>query len=108
MAVDKSFRADLAYSYELNYVFGVVCQAGQQCGFSIDRADNFYYIINMSNSMNLWTWGESITVTMGLLPDGRTGVTIVSNSNMGTEFRARKQNQENVQKLVNMINNYLR
>ena len=106
--IDKSFRADLQYSYELNYVFGVVVQAAQQCGFSVDRADNFNYIINLSKGMSLMTWGENICVTMGIIPDGRTGVTIVSSSNLGTEIGARKQNQKNVENLVNMINNYLR
>ena len=108
MFSDKSFRVDLQYAYELNYVFGVVVQSAQQCGFGIDRADNFNYIINLSKGMSLWTWGESIDVTMGVLPDGRTGVTIISRSNLGTEIGARKQNQKNVEMLVNMINSYLR
>lgn len=105
---DKSFRADLQYAYELNYVFGVVVQAAQQCGFTVDMADNFRYIINLRKGMSWWTWGENITVTMGLIPDGRTGVTIVSRPNLGTEIGARKQNQKNVEMLVSTINNYLR
>jgi hypothetical protein len=44
---------------------------------------------------------------MGVIPDGRTGVTIISQPNLGTEIGARKQNQKNVEMLVNMINQYM-
>lgn len=107
MFSDKSFRADLAYNYELNYVFDAVFRAAQMCGFRVENADRYNYMIYISKGLSLWTWGERLTVAMGVIPDGRTGVTIVSQSKLGTEIAARRQNRKNVEKLVNMINQTL-
>ena len=103
-----SYRLDLQYCCELNYMFGLVVNAAAQCGYSVDRVDNFNYTISLSTSMSATSWGENIVVTMGILPDGRTGITFVSTSNMGSGKRAVKQNQKAIETLVNMINNYLR
>ncbi len=104
---DKSCRVDLAYRYDINYVFNAVGYAAQMCGFTIESVDNQNYIINLKKSISLFTWGERVYIAMGVIPDGRTGVTIVSQPNLGTEIGARKQNQKNVEMLVNMINQYL-
>ena len=106
-AADKSFRVDLQYSYELNFMFDLVCRSAAMCGFSVDNVDRFNYMINLSKGMSLWTWGENINIAMGILPDGRTGITIVSSPNLGTEIGSRKQNQKNVETLINMINSNL-
>ena len=104
---DKSCRVDLAYCRDINYVYNAVGYAAQMCGFNIELADRNNYIINLSKSISLFTWGERIYIAMGVIPDGRTGVTIISQPNLGTEIVARKQNQKNVEMLVNMINQYM-
>ncbi|WP_028505262.1 hypothetical protein [Ruminococcus sp. FC2018] len=104
---DKSCRVDLAYCRDINYVYNAVGYAAQMCGFKIESADSRNYTINLRKSISLFTWGERVYIAMGVIPDGRTGVTIVSQPNLGTEIGARKQNQKNVEMLVNMINQYM-
>lgn len=104
---DKSFRVDLAYNYELNYVFSTIYRAAQACGFNIEGADNNNYMLYLTKGMSMFTWGEKLYVAAGILPDGRTGVTIVSQPKLGTEFGARKQNQKNVELFVTMLNQML-
>ena len=104
---DKSCRIDLAYNVELNYVFNAACRAAQLCGYKIENCDNYNYMIYLSKGMSLMTWGEQVTVAMGVIPDGRTGVTIVSQPKLGTEIGAKKQNQKNVEMLANMLNSVL-
>ena len=104
---DKSCRIDLAYNVELNYVFNAACRAAQLCGYKIENCDNYNYMIYLSKGMSMLTWAEQVTVAMGVIPDGRTGVSIVSQPKLGTEFGARKQNQKNVELLASMLNQLL-
>lgn len=104
---DKSCRVDLAYSRDINYVFNAVGYAAQQCGFKIESVDSCNYTITLKKSISLLTWGEMVYVAMGVIPDGRTGVTIISQPKLGTEIGARRQNQKNVELFVNMINQYM-
>lgn len=104
---DKSCRLDLAYSADLNYVFNAACRAAQMCGYKVENCDNYNYMIYLSKGMSMLTWGEQVTVAMGVIPDGRTGVTIVSQPKLGTEIGARKQNQKNVELLATMLNQLL-
>ncbi len=100
---DKSYRIDLAFGYDLNTVFGAVLQAASPAGLSVVNYDTVNGIINLSKGMSLFTWGESITVMMGVIPDGRTGLTIISSPNLGTEFAARSQNRKNAEALADQL-----
>ena len=100
---DKSYRIDLAFGYDVNTVFNAVLQGAPTAGFSVVNYDTANCIINLSKGMSLFTWGESLTVMMGVIPDGRPGLTIISSSNLGTEFAARRQNQKNAEALANQL-----
>lgn len=104
---DKSFRVDLAYNCELNYVFSTVYRAAQACGFNIEGVDSSNYMLYLTKGMSMLTWGERLSVAAGVLPDGRTGVSIISQPKLGTEFGARRQNQKNVELFVTMLNQML-
>ena len=61
---DKSCRVDLAYRYDINYVFNAVGYAAQMCGFTIESVDNQNYIINLKNkyidSLRLSVTGKNL------------------------------------------------
>lgn len=96
----KDCRADLAFPYNLPDVFNIILQSAPVVVLTLVGADNVNNIIRLSKDINLTTWGENITVYLGVLPDGRTGVTIISSSVLGTEIMARKHNQKHVDDLT--------
>jgi hypothetical protein len=70
-------------------------------------SDRNNYRVQFSNGISLFTWGEKLNVSMGVLPDGRTGVNITSVSNLGVELMAKSKNEGNVLKFVNTLNMFL-
>ncbi|MCR5141064.1 MAG: hypothetical protein K6C68_00830 [Ruminococcus sp.] len=100
---NKDSRADLAFPYNLPDVFNTVVQIAPILGMTVKFADSMRNTIHLSKDMNLITWGENITVYLGILPDRRTGVTIISSSKLGTEIGARKANFANVTELSNAL-----
>lgn len=100
----KNARADMAYPYHIDNVFDAALAAAQNCRMSIVSADRFNHVIYISKTMSFWTWGESINVYLGVLADGRTGLTVVSSSCLGFEIAAKSQNQKNVQEFLNALN----
>ncbi len=99
----KDSRADLAFPYNLPDVFNTVVQVAPIMGMKVKLADNVQNVIHLDKGFSMFTWGENITVYLGVLPDGRTGVTIVSSSKLGTEISARKANYANVTELSNAL-----
>lgn len=100
---NSSYRADLIFRCDLNTLFGAVLQAAPAVGFKVTNADNVNYVISLSKGMSLFTWGENITVSMGVCPDGSSGLTIVSSSKLGTEIAAGSQNRKNAELLANQL-----
>ncbi|MBR1764859.1 MAG: hypothetical protein IJ746_05645 [Ruminococcus sp.] len=100
---DKSYRIDLAFGCDVNTVFNAVLQGAPAAGFSVVNTDPANGVINLTKGMSLWTWGENITVYLGVLPDSRTGLTIVSAPKLGTEFGASSQNRKNAEQLANQL-----
>lgn len=96
----KDCRADLAFPYNLPDVFNMVIQIAPLFGMSLIVADNVNNLIRLEKGISFTTWGENIVVYLGVLPDRRTGVTIVSSSKLGTEITARKHNQQHVNDLT--------
>lgn len=96
----KDCRADLAFPYNLPDVFNTIIQTAPMLGMDLGAANNVTNTIILNKDISLTTWGEHITVYLGVLPDGRTSVTIISSSNLGTEITAKKHNEKNVNDLA--------
>ena len=82
-------------------------RTGAQLGLWVVHLDRYEYKVQFSNGISLFTWGEKINVSVGVLPDGRTGVHIESVSNLGVELAAKSRNEKNVLEFVNTLNYFL-
>ena len=94
----------MAYPYHIDNVFDAALAAAQNCKMSIVGADRQNHVIYISKPMSFWTWGESLNVYLGVLADGRTGLTVISSSCLGIEIAAKSQNQKNVQQYLDALN----
>ena len=95
------------YSYNIDAVLDAVMRTGAQLKLGLTGMDRMAYRVVFSNGPSLLSWGESIHIALGVLPDGRTGINIVSMSNLGTEFSARSRNEKNVNNFISALNAYL-
>ncbi|HNZ98352.1 hypothetical protein [Ruminococcus sp.] len=102
-----NYEQNYAYNYDINTVLDAVMRAGAQVKLKFKGADRAAYKVKFSTGLSLLTYGEEVFVTLGVLPDGRTGVNIRSSSNLGTELAAKSRNESNVLKLVNALNTFL-
>ena len=102
-----SYQQSYAYNYDINSVFDAVMRTASQLKLKLCDSDRNAYRVQFSNGISLFTWGEKLNVSMGVLPDGRTGITIASVSNLGCELAAKSKNEGNVLKFVNTLNLFL-
>ena len=101
------YEQNYVYNYDINAVLDAVMRAAEQVKLKLKKADRAAYKVKFSTGMSLFTWGEEGFVTLGVLPDGKTGGNIRSSSNLGTEIAAKSRNESNVLKLVNALNTFL-
>ncbi|MBQ6169579.1 MULTISPECIES: hypothetical protein [Ruminococcus] len=102
-----NYEQNYVYNYDINAVLDAVMRAAAQVKLKLKSADRAAYRVKFSTGISLFTWGEEVYVTLGVLPDGKTGVNIRSSSNLGTEIAAKSRNESNVLKLVNALNFFL-
>ena len=101
------FEQNYVYNYDVNAALDAVMRTGAQLGLRVVHLDRYEYKVQFSNGISLFTWGEKINVSVGVLPDGRTGVHIESVSNLGVELAAKSRNEKNVLEFVNTLNYFL-
>lgn len=89
-------------------MFDAVLDCALFCGFKVDKVDEKNFVVVFSREKNMVTWGEKITVKLDITSNGRTAMTAISRSNLGTEIGAREQNQENVERFVNVLDSLLK
>ena len=101
------FEQNYVYNYDINYVLDAVMRAASQNKLKLKSADRANYRVQFSTGWSLFTYGEKVNVTLGVMPDGQTGVHIASVSNLGTEIAAKSRNEKNVFQFVNALNVFL-
>ena len=101
------YEQNYVYNYDINYVLDAVMRTGSALKLKLKKADRAAYKVQFSTGLSLLTYGEKVNITLGVLPDGKTGVNIASVSNLGTEIAAKSRNEGNVLKFVNTLNTFL-
>lgn len=101
------FEQNYVYNYDINACLDAVMRTGAQRKLKVKAADRNAYKVVFSTGMSLTTWGEKVHVALGVLPDGKTGISIASVSNLGTEITAKSRNEKNVREFINTLNTFL-
>ncbi len=106
---NKEQNQYIALNYNIDTVFMALINGIQTLrGFSIVQADQVNHILYVDKAMSAWTWGESITITLNVNPaDNQTYVYFSSDSNLGTEIAAKRQNRKNIESIMNAMNQFL-
>ena len=67
------YEQNYVYNYDINAVLDAVMRAAAQVKLKLKKADRAAYKVKFSTGISLFTWGEEVFVTLGVLPDGKTG-----------------------------------
>ena len=107
--MNKEQNQYVIYNYDIYTVFNAVLTGiNSLSGFEVFQTDQQNFIIMVSKRPSAWTWGETITINLNVnQATNQTYVYISSDSKLGTEFAAKKQNRKNVEAIIMATNNVL-
>ncbi|MBQ9139899.1 MAG: hypothetical protein IJX61_04775 [Ruminococcus sp.] len=101
------YQGNVIYFQPIDTVYRAVLNAASTAHIKVEQADPYAYYIKLNMGVSLFTWGETVTVNLYAINDGRTSAIIVSKSNLGIEIAASSQNKKNVDKVIKLIQNCL-
>ena len=106
---NKEQNQYLALNYHIDVVYNALINGiSTLSGFSIIQADQINHVIGISKGPSLFTWGENIMISLKVnQATNQTYVYFSSDSKLGTEFAAKKQNRKNIEKITNAMNMFL-
>ena len=105
---NKEEKQLIALNYNIDMVYNAIINGISTLkGYSITQVDQMNHAIYVNKGPSLFTWGESIIINLYVGQDGQTYVNFSSDSHLGTEFAARKQNRKNIDKIIEAMNNFL-
>ena len=107
--MNKEQNQYVAYNYDIYTVFNaIIAGVNYLSGFSVTQADQQNFIITVDKSLSMWTWGETIIIRLNVnQATNQTYVYFSSDSKLGTEFAAKKQNRKNIEEIIGATNNFL-
>lgn len=90
---------EIAHSYPADYetVFDAVCKAVQAEGMSIQAADQSSGAIRVSSTVSMASWGENVSIQVGVDQAGQTQVAVRSALKFGLVDWGK--NQKNIDKI---------
>ncbi len=92
------------YTYEL--VFDACRRALTHLGMKVEYMNRTRGIISASTQTSIFSWGETIDITIRGTNVGRTNVSVVSNSK--AQLFSWGKNEKNEKEILDMINQFLR
>ena len=105
---NKEQHQDIVVNYNIETVYDAVLNAvAGLSGFKVLNENRATHVININVSLSMFSWGETMTVSLNPLSEMQTQVFISSNSKLGTEIAGKSKNRKNVEKLVNALNSIL-
>ena len=107
--MNKEQNQYIAFNYDINTVFNaIIAGVNYLSGFDVLQANPQNYVIMVNKGPSLWTWGETITITLNVnQATNQTYAYFSSDSKLGTEFAAKKQNRKNIDEIIGATNNFL-
>jgi len=104
----KDIEHEIVVSYNIEKVYDAVLQAVDSLSkFSVKSENRVAHVINISVGVSMFSWGESMSVTLKDLSDSQTEIRFTSGSKLGTEIAAGSKNKKNIETLMNAMTSFL-
>ena len=106
---NKEQNQCVVLNYNIDVVFNAILNGiNTLSGYSVFQADQINHVIGVSKGPSLFTWGETIMINLNVnQATNQTYVYFSSDSKLGTEFAAKKQNRKNIDEITNAMNMFL-
>ena len=95
------------YNFPVGLVYTAVVYAAQSLKYNIRVADPNAHTITINFPMSLFSYGETMNISLYEIEGDTTSVIFSSKSALGTELGAKSKNKKNIEKLINAIPAYL-
>ena len=98
---------EFTINHNIEDAFNIVLKAIEETrSFKVADTDANEYIIRVNVGMSMFSWGEKMTIWLEKIGEEKTIIYFDSRSKLGTEIVANSKNKQNIQKLINVIENY--